>query len=262
MATIRNNFALHFSFNNNHLKSNKNKVIPVFSIGKGINHVKLKRKKMKIAVLGTGQVGNALGSKFIQLGHQVMMGSRTSNNEKALFFLSKHATNAKIGTFAEAAAFGEIVFNCTAGSHSLEALKRAGEDNLNGKILIDVANPLDYSHGLPPTLTIDNTSSLGEEIQKIFPKVKVVKALNTLWCELMVNPDMLNGGDHDIFICGDDEDAKKQVKGLLASFGWKEKNMIDLGHIAKARGPEMYIALWLSIFSSTNDSKFNIKVVR
>jgi 8-hydroxy-5-deazaflavin:NADPH oxidoreductase len=217
---------------------------------------------MKIAVLGTGMVGSTIGSKLIELGHQVMMGSRTSNNEKAIVFLANHGSNAKIGTFAEAAAFGEIVFNCTAGSHSIDALKRAGEKNLNGKILIDVANPLDYSHGMPPTLTIDNTTSLGEEIQRMLPEVKVVKTLNTLWCKLMVNPGMLNGGDHDIFVCGDDDDAKRQVKVILTSFGWKEKNIVDLGHISKARGTEMYIALWLSIFSSSNDSLFNIKLIR
>lgn len=217
---------------------------------------------MKIAVLGTGMVGDTIGSKLVELGHEVMMGSRTSINEKAKAFFAKHDNNVKIGTFADAAAFGEIIFNCTAGGSSIKALQLAGEANINGKILIDVANPLDFSNGLPPSLSIVNTSSLGEEIQKAFPEVKVVKALNTLWCGLMVNPGMLNGGDHDIFICGNDNDAKEKVKEILVSFGWQLKNIIDLGHISHARGTEMYLPLWLCIYGTNSNSAFNIKVVR
>lgn len=225
-------------------------------------HKHLKHTVMKVAVLGTGQVGNAIANKLIQLGHQVMMGSRTSNNEKALIFLAQHPSNAKIGTFAEAAAFGELLINCTAGVHSVEALKRAGEANLDGKILIDIANPLDYTHGLPPTPYLIDGKSLGEEIQRVFPKLKVVKALNTIWCGLMVDPMMLSNGDHDLFICGDDDSAKLEVKKLLVSFGWKDQNIIDLGHMSRARGTELYAAFWLSNFTSSNDSKFNIKLIR
>lgn len=215
----------------------------------------------KIAVLGTGMVGDTIGSKLIELGHQVMMGSRTANNEKAQAFLAKHNDNAKAGTFADAAAFGEIIFNCTSGGGSLEALKLAGENNLNGKILVDLANPLDFSQGMPPSLSFVNTNSLGEEIQRAFPQLKVVKTLNTLWCGLMVNPGMIHGGDHNIFICGNDAAAKETVKGILLSFGWIEKNILDLGDITKARGTEMYLPLWLSIYGSTNNGAFNIKIV-
>jgi len=217
---------------------------------------------MKIAVFGTGTVGVTIGSKLIELGHTVMMGSRTANNEKALAFVSKHSVNASTGTFADAAAFGEIVFNCTSGSGSIEALKSAGEINLNGKILIDIANPLDFSKGMPPSLFVVNTNSLAEEIQKEFPLLKVVKALNTMWCGIMVNPGLISGGEHSTFVAGNDAGAKEKVKDILISFGWIEHNILDLGDITKARGTEMYLPLWLSIYGASNNGAFNIKVVR
>jgi predicted dinucleotide-binding enzyme len=216
---------------------------------------------MKIAVLGTGNVGDTIGSKLVELGHSVMMGSRTSDNEKGKAFVAKHNDKATLGSYADAAAFGEIIFNCTAGIGSLEALKMAGEKNLNGKIIVDIANSLDFSKGMPPSLAICNTNSLGEEIQKAFPQTKVVKALNTMWCGLMVNPLMINGGDHSTFVSGNDAEAKEKVKDMLKSFGWFEKNILDLGDITKARGTEMYLLLWLSIYGSTNNGAFNIKIV-
>lgn len=216
---------------------------------------------MKIAVLGTGNVGDTIGSKLIELGHSVRMGSRSSSNEKGKAFVAKHPDKASLGTFADAAAYGEIVFNCTAGVGSIEALKLAEEKNLNGKIIIDIANPLDFSKGMPPSLAIVNTNSLGEEIQKEFPQAKVVKALNTMWCGIMVNPMMIQGGDHTTFVCGNDVDAKEKVKEILKSFGWKETNILDLGDITKARGTEMYLPIWLSIYGATNNGAFNIKIV-
>lgn len=216
---------------------------------------------MKIAVLGTGNVGDTIGSKLIALGHTVMMGSRTADNEKAKAFADRHVEKASAGTFADAASYGEIIFNCTAGVGSMEALKLAGEKNLNGKIIIDIANPLDFSKGMPPSLAISNTNSLGEEIQKTFPQTKVVKALNTMWCGLMVNPTMINGGDHSTFVCGNDTAAKEKVKEILKSFGWLDKNILDLGDITKARGTEMYLPLWLSIYGATNNGAFNFKIV-
>jgi len=215
----------------------------------------------KIAVLGTGTVGNTIGSKLIELGHQVMMGSRKANNEKAVAWEEKSGQNACAGTFSEAAAFGEIIFNCTSGGASLEALRLAEEKNLAGKVLIDVANPLDFSKGMPPSLSVVNTTSLAEEIQAAFPKVKVVKALNTMWCGLMVNPGMINNGDHTTFICGNDADAKTKVKEMLKSFGWMENNILDLGDLSAARGTEMYLPLWLRIYGATNNGAFNIKIV-
>ena len=216
---------------------------------------------MKIAVLGTGQVGETIASKLVSLGHQVKMGSRTQNNEKAIAFASKFSENASHGTFAEAAEFAEIIVNATAGVNSLEALHLAGVDNLNGKILIDVSNPLDFSKGQPATLLHVNTTSLGEEIQAQFPDVKVVKTLNTMWNGLMVNPKMIGNGDHNVFVSGNDTDAKNKVKEILISFDWLSNNIIDLGDITTARGPEMYLPMWLRIWGATNNGAFNIKIV-
>jgi 8-hydroxy-5-deazaflavin:NADPH oxidoreductase len=216
---------------------------------------------MKVAILGTGIVGDTICSKLVELGHNVMMGSRTSNNEKAIAFVNKHNGKATAGTFNEAATFGEIIFNCTAGANSIEALKLAGENNLNNKIIVDVANTLDFSTGTIPTLALVNTTSLGEEIQLQFPNSKVVKTLNTMWCGLMVNPALINNADHDNFICGNDPDAKEIVKDILKSFGWFNKNILDLGDISKARGQEMYLPLWLRIWGATNNGAFNIKIV-
>lgn len=215
----------------------------------------------KIAVLGTGIVGDTIGSKLIELGHSVAMGSRTLNNEKALTFVAKHKGKAISGTFADAAAYGQIIFNCTKGIGSIDALTLAGENNLKNKIIVDIANPLDFSKGMPPTLTISNTNSLGEEIQKAFPSSKVVKTLNTMWCGLMVHPGLLNNGDHNAFVSGNDESAKEEVKEILKSFGWLDKNIIDLGDITTARASEMYLAMWVRILGVINTGTFNIKIV-
>lgn len=204
---------------------------------------------MKIAVLGTGMVGDTIGSRLIELGHEVMMGSRSANNEKALAFLAKHKTGALAGTFAEAAAFGELIFNCTKGENTIDALKLAGSV-MNGKVLIDVANPLDFTNGAPPSLipSLSNTNSLGEEIQKTFPEVRVVKSLNTMWCGLMVNPVMIGEGNHTNFICGNDIEAKAKVKSLLNEFGWRNENLLDLGDMSNARGTEAVLPIWLRVW--------------
>jgi predicted dinucleotide-binding enzyme len=217
---------------------------------------------MKIAVLGTGVVGETIGSKLIELGHSVKMGSRSADNEKGQAFAKKHEGKATAGTFSDAAEFGEIVFNCTSGMASLAALKLAGDHNLKGKIIIDLANPLDFTNGIPPSLSIVNTNSLGEEIQKAFPESKVVKTLNTIWCGLMVNPGMINDGNHHIFISGNDADAKRKVREILNSFGWKDRNILDLGDISSARGPEMYLPLWLRIYGATGSGAINIQIVK
>lgn len=217
---------------------------------------------MKIAVFGTGTVGDTIGSRLIELGHQVMMGSRTAKHEKTSAFVAKHTSGASAGTYADAAKFGEIIFNCTKGDGSIDALKMAGSGT-DGKIIIDVSNPLDFSKGMPPSLipSLTNTHSLGEEIQKSFPNTKVVKTLNTMWCGIMVNPNMIGGGDHTNFICGNDPNAKAKVKTLLKEFGWKEENLLDLGDISAARGTEMYLPLWLRVWGATQNGAFNIKVV-
>jgi 8-hydroxy-5-deazaflavin:NADPH oxidoreductase len=212
---------------------------------------------MRTAVLGTGMVGQTIASKLVHAGHQVMMGSRTAGNEKAVEWTRLSGKNASHGTFAEAARFGDVVFNCTAGTASLQALELAGRENLKGKILVDVANPLDFSRGMPPKLSVCNTDSLAEQIQRAFPDVKVVKTLNTVNHELMANPALVPG-DHTIFMSGNDAEAKVRVRELLTvGFGWNQKNIIDLGDITTARGAEMMLPLWIRLFGIVGKSHFN-----
>ncbi len=213
----------------------------------------------KIAILGTGMVGDALGTKLASLGHSVKMGSRSADNVKAVAWAAKNGETASNGTFAEAAAYGEIIINCTAGKVTLEALQLAGRENLQGKILVDVANPLDFSKGMPPTLGVCNTDSLGELIQRQFADVKVVKALNTLNCDLMVNPGLLKDAGN-IFICGNDSAAKAEVEKLLRTFGWE--NIIDLGDISAARGTEQMLPVWIRLMSTLGTPMFNFSIVK
>ena len=213
---------------------------------------------MKIGVLGTGMVGATIATKLIELGQEVMLGSRNAGGEKAVTWAQANGANASQGSYAQAARFGEILFNCTQGAASIEALQSAGADNLKGKILIDVANPLDFSHGTPPTLSICNTDSLGEQIQRTFPEAKVVKTLNTVNCEVMVNPALVPG-DHDIFVCGNEANAKARVAGLLKQwFGWR--SVIDLGDISAARATEQMMPIWLRLYGALGTLHFNVRV--
>lgn len=214
---------------------------------------------MKVAVLGTGTVGETIGSKLVELGHEVRMGSRTATNEKAAAWVKKAGARASAGTFADAAAFGEIIFNCTLGAASLEALQAAGKDNLKGKVLVDTSNPLDFSKGMPPTLFVSNDDSLAERIQRAFPEAKVVKALNTINALVMVDPARLPG-EHATFLSGNDAGAKAQVKELLTRFGWKQ--VIDLGDITTARGSESYLPLWIRLWGALGTPDFNIQIVK
>jgi len=216
---------------------------------------------MKIGILGTGAVGSTIGSKLVSLGHDVKMGSRQAGNEKALAWVKSAGPRASAGTFAEAAAFGDLLFNCTAGAGSLEALKAAGAEHLRGKLLIDVSNPLDFSQGMPPTLLVSNTDSLGEQIQRAFPEAKVVKTLNTLNCQVMVDPGRVAGGDHDVFVSGNDPQAKGRATEILRGwFGWKR--VVDLGDITTARGTESYLPLWVRLWGALKTADFNLKIVR
>jgi len=215
---------------------------------------------MRIGILGTGVVGKTLGAKLTKLGHDVRMGSRSSGGEKARAWIKEAGGKSSEGTFADASAHAEIVFNCTSGMASLEALRAAGAKNLEGKTLIDVANPLDFSKGMPPTLSVCNTDSLGEQIQRAFPTAHVVKSLNTVSANVMVNPSIIPGV-HDMFVSGNDAKAKAQVIDLLKTgFGWKE--VIDLGDITGARAQEMHLALWLRLFTKFQTPNVNIRVAR
>jgi hypothetical protein len=230
---------------------------------------------MKLAILGTGTVGLTLASRLTGLGHDVMLGTRnvdetsvrnTKDNYGGPSFMEWHDQNpqVRLGAFSQAASFGELIINATQGGNTINALNIAGEDNLNHKVLIDVTNPLDFSKGMPPTLLpgLCNTNSLGEEIQRLFPKAKVVKALNTMWCGLMVDPAMIGNGNHNVFICGNDTDAKLKVADLLQQFGWNQQDIVDLGDITAARGTEMILPLWLRIMGSVGSGAFNFKIVK
>lgn len=215
---------------------------------------------MRFGVLGTGVVGQTLGGKLVSLGHEVTMGSRQAGNERAVAWAVEAGERAGEGSFADAAAFGEMVVNATAGAASLDALAAVGAEDLYGKVLIDVANPLDFSAGMPPTLTVCNTDSLAERIQRAFPEARVVKALNTVNAAVMVEPSLVPGS-HTLFVAGDDVDAKRQVAELLASFGWPAEDVMDLGEISAARGTEMYLPLWLRLFGATGTGHLNVRVV-
>jgi 8-hydroxy-5-deazaflavin:NADPH oxidoreductase len=158
---------------------------------------------MRIGVLGTGAVGRSLAAEIIDVGHEVRMGARDAGNETAMAWANEAGESASSGSFADAASFAEMVVNATAGAHSVEALAAAGAENLAGKVLLDVANPLDFSAGMPPTLAVCNTDSLGEQIQRAFPEARVVKALNTMNAEVLVDPHLVRGS-HTAFLCGDD----------------------------------------------------------
>lgn len=213
---------------------------------------------MKIGVLGTGIVGQTIGSRLVQLGHDVMMGSRDPANPKAIAWAKEEGHHASFGTFANAAAFGETIFNCTLGTASMDALNQAGSANLDGKVLIDTANPLDYSTETW-TLTVCNTDSLAEQIQRAFPKARVVKSLNTVNCNVMVDPRKLTERT-DIFVSGNDIEAKAVVISILRDwFGWK--SVIDLGGIETARSVEMYVLLWQHLRNWSSSHRFNIRVV-
>jgi 8-hydroxy-5-deazaflavin:NADPH oxidoreductase len=220
---------------------------------------------MKISILGTGIVGECIGSALITKGHQVMMGSRSATNEKATAWVTKNGAEASHGTFGAAAKFGEMIFLCTSGGATIDALKIADPKNFSGKVVIDVTNPLDFSKGMPPSMisSLCNTTSLGEEVQKILPKAKVVKALNTVNAYLMVNALFVNNGDHNLFICGNDIDAKETVKDFLAeNFGWIKANIIDVGDITGARGTEMIIPFWVRLWQTLGTPQFNYKIVQ
>ena len=226
---------------------------------------------MNIGIIGSGIVGQTLGASLARGGHDVVLGTRDPKklDEKRGFgdslaeWLGRAGKNARVATFEDAARHGEVVINATAGTASLKALEDAGQANLNSKILIDVANPLDFSKGMPPTLTVSNTDSLGEQVQRAFPKAKVVKTLNTVNANMMIAPAGVGNGDHAIFVCGDDAGAKAEVARHLQDwFGWKKDSVVDLGGIEAARGTEMLLPLWIRLMGVLGTHMFNFRIVR
>ncbi|MDA5139917.1 NAD(P)-binding domain-containing protein [Streptomyces sp. AD681] len=227
---------------------------------------------MKIAVLGTGMVGRALAGKLSTLGHDVVIGTR--NVEQTLARTEPDAMgNVSFGqwqgehqgvrllTFADAAAHGDLVVNASPGAISLTVLEAAGAANLSGKVLWDIALPLDLSQGLPPTLTVANTDSLGEQIQRAYPDARVVKALTTVFAEVMVDPARVPG-EHNVFVAGEDSGANSTVTELIEQFGWPAKALVDLGGIRGARGVEMYGPFYFAMSAALGTFDFNIAVVR
>lgn len=225
---------------------------------------------MKIGVFGTGVVGRTIAGKVLELGHAVRIGTRDPAATMARSEPDKMGTppfktwkeqhpGVELVTIAQAAAHGELLVNAMSGTGSIDALKLAG-DALSGKVLLDISNALDFSKGLPPTLAVCNTDSLGEQIQRTFPALKVVKSLNTVNANVMVGPKTLAGGEHTMFVCGNDAGAKATVTSLLQSFGWQD--IMDLGDITSARGTEMYLPLWLRLWGAVKTPAFSIKVVR
>jgi predicted dinucleotide-binding enzyme len=210
-----------------------------------------------MGVLGSGMVAQAISARLAELGYEVMIGTR--DIEKLRGWQSSNQ-RVVIGSLAETAAHGEKVFNATNGAASIQALTMAGAENLSGKILVDVSNPLDFSNGFPPSLTVFGNFSLAEQIQQAFPLTKVVKTLNTVTARVMVYPLEVANGDHHVFISANDGEAKSQVIDLLRSFGWV--NIFDLGDLSTARGVEAYVLLWVRLYGSLNTGMFNIKIMR
>lgn len=214
---------------------------------------------MNIGVLGTGVVGQTIANKLISLNYNVKMGSRTAANEKAAEWVKNNGSLASAGRFEQAAAFGDIIFLATKGEVTLEAIGMARAENFRGKTVIDISNPLDFSKGFPPSLTICNTTSLAEEVQNALPEAQVVKTLNTLTASLMVAPGNLPL-DTDIFMSGNNPEAKSRTRTILEQFGWK--NITDLGDITTARGTEQLLPLWVRLYAAFGNAEFNFKIVK
>lgn len=226
---------------------------------------------MHIAVLGTGMVGQAVAARLDELGHAVTVGTRDPEatrgrtgadqmgNPGVGTWVEQHPSIG-LATFADAARDADLVVNATNGAVSLEVLTLAGADHLADKVLVDIANPLDFSQGFPPTLFVKDSDSLGEQIQRAFPDTKVVKTLNTMNASLMVYPGTLANGDHSVFVSGDDDTAKKTVAELLVSMG--HTDVVDLGDITTARGTEMLLPVWLRLMNALGTPAFNFKIVR
>jgi NADPH-dependent F420 reductase len=218
---------------------------------------------MRIAVLGTGMVGRALASRWSELGHEVTMGTRdpeaTAQREDHRAWAVEN-DGVVLATMADAASSAEVVVNALSGQATIAGLESVGAEALGDRILVDIANPLDFSAGFPPTLSVKDTDSLGEQVQRAFPRARVVKTLNTLTASLMTHPRTLADGEHTVFVSGDDADAKVVVTSLLTEMG--HRDVIDLGGIETARGTEMYLPLWLRCMGALGTGMFNLRMVR
>ncbi|HEX4914959.1 MAG TPA: NAD(P)-binding domain-containing protein [Vicinamibacterales bacterium] len=206
---------------------------------------------MQIGILGTGDVGKALGKGFVALGHTVKMGARDARSEKAMAWARDAGANASFGSFADAATFGEVIVLATLGVANESAITMAGREHFGGKVVIDTTNPLDFSGGMPPKLAVSGNDSGGEQVQRLLPDAFVVKAWNTVGNASMFRPEFA-GGPPDMFICGNNEAAKATVTGLLKDFGW---GVLDTGGIESSRYLEAMCMVW--VLSAIRDGQWN-----
>ena len=216
---------------------------------------------MRIGVFGTGVVGQTVATRLVELGHEVMLGSRDAANEKALAWKSGAGERASNGTFADAAAFGELLVNATNGGGSLAAMGSADGADLEGKVLLDISNPLDFSYGFPPQLSTPQGDSLAEQIARAHQQLRVVKALNTMNADVMVDPARV-AGDHVVFVASDDQGAKTEVSALLQEIGWPAERVVDAGGLDAARGLEAYVLFWVRLMGALGTPVFNISIQR
>jgi predicted dinucleotide-binding enzyme len=226
---------------------------------------------MRIAVLGTGGVGQALAGRLDELGHDVTLGTRDPRATLAraggdhnggpapAVWLADHP-GVSLLPHAEAVTGAEVVVNALQGAATLETLGAIGAEALAGTVLLDLSNPLDFSAGFPPTLFVAGDDSLGEQVQRLLPRTQVVKGLNTVASTLMVRPDLLADGEHTVFVSGDSGPAKATVVALLTEMG--HTDVVDLGDLSTGRGAEMLLPLWLRLWGALGTPVFGIKVVR
>jgi predicted dinucleotide-binding enzyme len=212
---------------------------------------------MRIAVLGTGMVGRTLAPAFDRLGHEVVVGTRSPEATRER---DDWALDLPLAPYAEVAEGVDLVVNATSGNVSLKALEAVGAEALAGKVILDVANPLDFSAGFPPTLTVKDTDSLAEQIQQAFPDARVVKSLNIVNCVVMVDPGRVGDGDTTMFVAGDDAGARQVVVSLLEELGWRD--VIEFEQLSAARGMEMWLPLWIRLIGRLGTADFNLKIVR
>jgi hypothetical protein len=215
-------------------------------------------------------VGRTLAVRLAELGHTVTVGTRDPQatlgrtqpdpmGGEPYAAWAQQNPGVGLAAFAAAASGAELIVNATNGAASLDVLAQAGAENLAGKVLVDIANPLEFGQGVPPTLFVKDTDSLGEKIQRAYPEARVVKTLNTLNADLMAYPEKLPDSS-TVFVSGNDADAKKIVASLLTEFG--HRDVIDLGDITTARGTEMLLPVWLRLWGALGTPEFNFKIVR
>jgi 8-hydroxy-5-deazaflavin:NADPH oxidoreductase len=215
---------------------------------------------MKISLLGTGLVGRTVAPALAALGHEVVVGTRDPDATRARDDWASPVADLPLRDFAAVAEGAELVVNATNGQGSLAALGEVGAEALAGTVVLDIANPLDFSAGFPPTLSVKDTDSLAEQIQRAFPEARVVKALNTVNANVMVDPSRVGDGGTTVFAASDDADARGLVVGLLEQIGWRD--IVEFDDLSAARGLEMWLPLWVRLMANLGTADFNIAVVR